>query len=120
MEADAVEEEEPAPEPESEEMKQLRDLIQVAMGAELKQVGIQSLVSPSQIFFIVPVIRDSNFVYKTRNAHSVLLICWPRAHAALIIEYNDGCGNHGSGHQITDFETPDHRSIKTRTSKISE
>ena len=49
MEADAVEEEEPAPEPESEEMKQLRDLIQVAMGAELKQVCILSLMSSSQI-----------------------------------------------------------------------
>lgn len=37
-------EEEPAPELESEEMKQLRDMIQVAMGAELKQVCNQSLL----------------------------------------------------------------------------
>jgi len=34
--ADTAEEEVPPPEPESEEMKQLRDLIQVAMGSELK------------------------------------------------------------------------------------
>ena len=38
--ADTAEEEVPPPEPESEEMKQLRDLIQVAMGSELKLVRI--------------------------------------------------------------------------------
>ena len=39
-----MEEEAPAPEPESEEMKQLRDMIQVAMGAELKQVRVRKLL----------------------------------------------------------------------------